>query len=88
MALTRTPDPTGRVDLLISRILETAVSQSGDPILKALYQQNKPDVDRTVGKVFRKYNCAPVLRKLGLAPPKQPKPGVRKASSKGKGVAA
>jgi len=86
MAQIKAPDPTGRVDLLISRILETAVSQSGDPMLKALYQQYKPDVDRTVGKVFRKYNCAPTLRKLGLAPPKQPKTGVRKA--RGKGVAA
>lgn len=67
---TRQPDPTGRVDLLASKLLETAIVQSHDPYLQAAYRHLKPDVDMTLGRLLRKYNCAPVLRKLGLAPPK------------------
>jgi hypothetical protein len=51
----RGPDPTGRVDVLVIRLLEVAVEQHGSLPLRGIYGTYKKDIDQAirhhVGKV-------------------------------------
>lgn len=63
-------DVTGRVDVLVARVLKRAVESSSDPVLRALYEQFRPVIDGLIHSTARRYNCAGLLRELGVAPSK------------------
>jgi len=46
----RAPDPAGRVDILVSRLLEVAVEQYGDLPLRGVYGTYKTEINRAIRK--------------------------------------
>ena len=59
----------GRVDVLVARMLKRAVESSTDPVLRALYTQFQPVLDGLIHQTAQRYNCAGMLRDLGIAQP-------------------
>ena len=67
-------DPTGRLDILVARMVKRAVDSSPDPLLRMLYNQFQPHLDGLIHNVAKKYDCAGTLRRLGVIPPKPRRP--------------
>lgn len=42
----RPADPTGRIDILASRLIGELAQSSRDPVIRALYRQLSPELDR------------------------------------------
>lgn len=56
-------DPSGRLDVLASRLLERAVGMSGSPLLTALYRVGKDSLDRDIHRALGPQALPPIARR-------------------------
>ena len=56
-------DPSGRLDVLASRVLERLVGMSGSPLLHDLYRIGKDSLDRDIHRALGPRSLPPAARR-------------------------
>ena len=78
------PDPSGRLDILLTRICDRMVEQQNNPVVTALYETFKPVLHEEIERACRKNEFSRLARQLFGRRTEEPEGTGKKAAGSGK----